>query len=320
MRIILASPRGFCAGVDRAIRIVDLALEVFGPPVYVRREIVHNSHVVAELGRKGAVFVSELTEVPDGGVAILSAHGVAPEVFEQARERGLKLIDATCPLVTKVHLEVHRFVKEGYRIVLIGHNGHDEVIGTLGEAPDHITLVENEDQARMVEMPSHEKLVVLTQTTLGVDDTAGVVAALRKRFPYLELPPTDDVCYATQNRQDAVKAMADRGLDLLLVVGSRNSSNAARLVEVGQARGVRGFLIDRPDEIQDQWLDGVGVVGVTAGASTPEPVIQAVLDRLRQCGGQSVESVSTADEDVVFQLPVILREAMDAKETSRAVT
>lgn len=320
VRIILASPRGFCAGVDRAIRIVDLALEVFDPPIYVRREIVHNSHVVAELGRKGAVFVSELTEVPDGAVAILSAHGVAPEVFEQARTRGLKLIDATCPLVTKVHLEVHRFVKEGYRIVLIGHNGHDEVIGTLGEAPDHITLVENEDQARTVEMPPHEKLVVLTQTTLGVDDTAGVVAALRERFPYLELPPTDDVCYATQNRQDAVKAMADRGLDLLLVVGSKNSSNAARLVEVGQARGVRGFLIDCPDEIQAQWLDGVGVVGVTAGASTPESVIQAVLDRLRQHGGQSVESVSTADEDVIFQLPVVLRDAMDAKETSRTAT
>lgn len=320
MKVLLASPRGFCAGVDRAIRIVDLALEVFGPPVHVRREIVHNSHVVAELGHKGAVFVEELTEVPDGGVAILSAHGVAPVVFEQARDRGLRLIDATCPLVTKVHLEVHRFVKEGYRIVLIGHNGHDEVVGTLGEAPDHITLVEDEAQARTVELPPHDKLVVLTQTTLGVDDTAGVVAALRERFPYLELPPTDDVCYATQNRQDAVKAMADRGLDLLLVVGSRNSSNAARLVEVGQARGVPGFLIDRAEEIQDEWLDGVEVVGVTAGASTPEPVVQAVLDRLKACGGESVSGVSTADEDVVFQLPVVLRNAMNAKASTRATT
>lgn len=306
--------------MDRAIRIVDLALEVFGPPVYVRREIVHNSHVVAELRHKGAVFVEELAEVPDGAVAILSAHGVAPVIFEQARARGLRLIDATCPLVTKVHLEVHRFVKEGYQIVLIGHNGHEEVVGTLGEAPDHITLVENEEQARTVELPPHEKLVVLTQTTLGVDDTAGVVEALRERFPYLELPPTDDVCYATQNRQDAVKAMTDRGLDLLLVVGSQNSSNAARLVEVGQARGVRGFLIDRAAEIQAEWLDGVGVVGVTAGASTPEPVVQAVLDRLRQYGGQSVERVNTADEDVVFQLPVVLRDAMDDKETSQAGT
>jgi len=306
--------------VDRAIRIVDLALEVFGPPVYVRREIVHNSHVVAELRHKGAVFVEELAEVPDGAVAILSAHGVAPVIFEQARARGLRLIDATCPLVTKVHLEVHRFVKEGYQIVLIGHNGLEEVVGTLGEAPDHITLVENEEQARTVELPPHEKLVVLTQTTLGVDDTAGVVEALRERFPYLELPPTDDVCYATQNRQDAVKAMTDRGLDLLLVVGSQNSSNAARLVEVGQARGVRGFLIDRAAEIQAEWLDGVGVVGVTAGASTPEPVVQAVLDRLRQYGGQSVERVNTADEDVVFQLPVVLRDAMDDKETSQAGT
>ena len=316
MKVLLASPRGFCAGVDRAIRIVDLALEVFGAPVYVRREIVHNSHVVRDLREKGAVFVEELAEVPDGAVAILSAHGVAPEVFDQAKKRKLRLIDATCPLVTKVHLEVHRFVKQGYRIVLIGHKGHDEVIGTLGEAPEQMTLVENETQAGSVELPACEKLMVLTQTTLGVDDTAGVVAALRARFPRLELPPTDDVCYATQNRQDAVKAMADRGMDLLLVVGSQNSSNAARLVEVGEARGVRGFLIDGPAEIQHQWLEGVDTIGVTAGASTPEAVVQAVIERLRQFGARSVERLATAEEDMVFQLPPVLKEAAEARQAS----
>jgi len=316
VKVLLASPRGFCAGVDRAIRIVDLALEVFGSPVYVRREIVHNSHVVRDLREKGAVFVEELAEVPDGSVAILSAHGVAPEVFDQAKKRKLRLIDATCPLVTKVHLEVHRFVKQGYRIVLIGHKGHDEVIGTLGEAPEQMTLVENETQAGSVELPACEKLMVLTQTTLGVDDTAGVVAALRARFPRLELPPTDDVCYATQNRQDAVKAMADRGMDLLLVVGSQNSSNAARLVEVGEARGVRGFLIDGPAEIQHQWLEGVDTIGVTAGASTPEAVVQAVIERLRQFGARSVERLATAEEDMVFQLPPVLKEAAEARQAS----
>ncbi len=307
MRILLASPRGFCAGVDRAVRIVDLALDAFGPPVYVRREIVHNSHVVRELREKGAVFVDELEEAPSGAVAILSAHGVAPSIFKQAESRLLRLIDATCPLVTKVHLEVHRFVKQGYHIVLIGHAGHDEVIGTMGESPKNITLVEDVAQARTVELPRHEKLMVLTQTTLGVDDTQCVVAALRERFDYLELPPTDDVCYATQNRQDAVKAMADRGMDLLLVVGSRNSSNAARLVEVAEARGGRGFLVDGPDDIREDWLTGVRCVGVTAGASTPEAVVQGVVERLQACGGGVVEHVVTAEEDTVFQLPVLLK-------------
>ncbi|MBX3394131.1 MAG: 4-hydroxy-3-methylbut-2-enyl diphosphate reductase [Phycisphaerae bacterium] len=313
MKILLANPRGFCAGVDRAIKIVDLALETFGPPVYVRREIVHNSHVVRDLRSRGAVFVDELTAVPPGSVAILSAHGVAPLVFDQARERNLRLIDATCPLVTKVHLEVHRFVKLGYHIVLIGHNGHDEVIGTIGEAPGHITLVENEAQAATVVLPPHDKLMVLTQTTLGVDDTKAVIEALRKRFAYLELPPTDDVCYATQNRQDAVKEMSARGMQLLLVVGSRNSSNAARLVEVGEARGVRGFLIDGADEIRPEWLDGVTCVAVTAGASTPEDVVQGVVDRLRKCGDGRVEYVTTAEETTVFQIPIDLRRAMEER-------
>jgi len=316
MNVVLANPRGFCAGVDRAVKIVDLALEVFGPPVYVRREIVHNSHVVSELRGKGAVFVQELDEVPTGGVAILSAHGVAPSVYEDAKRRGLQLIDATCPLVTKVHLEVHRFVRQGYHIVLIGHAGHDEVIGTMGQAPGNISLVENESQARSVSLPAGKKLVVLTQTTLGVDDTAVVLKTLRERFPVLELPPTDDICYATQNRQDAVKAMTERGMDLLLVVGSRNSSNAARLVEVGVARGVEGHLIDSADEIESSWVTGAKQVGVTAGASTPEHVVIAVLQRLQELGAAKIELCSMAEEDTVFQLPVLLREAMNRqKET-----
>lgn len=313
MRIMLANPRGFCAGVDRAVKIVELALEVYGEPVYVRREIVHNSHVVGDLRGRGAVFVEELDEVPAGSVAILSAHGVAPAVFEQARARNLKLVDATCPLVTKVHLEVHRFVKAGYHIVLIGHRGHDEVIGTSGQSPDHITLVENERQAATVELPPHDKLMVLTQTTLGVDDTNVVIDALRKRFPYLELPPTDDVCYATQNRQDAVKAMAHRGMDLLLVVGSKNSSNAARLVEVGEARGVRGHLIDSATEIQPDWLSGVKAVGVTAGASTPEHVVQSVIDRLKELGATGVDFVTTVEEDTVFSIPLTLKREIELR-------
>ncbi len=315
MNILLANPRGFCAGVDRAVKIVDLALEVFGPPVYVRREIVHNSHVVRGLRDKGAVFVEELSEVPSGAVAILSAHGVSPTVFEEARQRKLQLIDATCPLVTKVHLEVHRFVKQGYHILLIGHDGHDEVIGTMGQAPGHITLVENESQARTVTLPpppqaSSLKLMVLTQTTLGVDDTAGVLAVLRERFPSLELPPTDDICYATQNRQDAVKAMSTGGMELLLVVGSRNSSNAARLVEVALARGVRGHLIDSADEIRPEWIRDTKSIGVTAGASTPESVVQAVLDRLRTLGAGDVQLCTTAEESTTFQLPVLLKKAL----------
>jgi 4-hydroxy-3-methylbut-2-enyl diphosphate reductase len=310
MDVLLANPRGFCAGVDRAVKIVDLALEVFGPPVYVRREIVHNSHVVSALRDKGAVFVQEIDEVPTGAVAILSAHGVAPSVYEEAKQRGLRVIDATCPLVTKVHLEVHRFVKQGYHIVLIGHAGHDEVIGTMGQAPGHITLVENEAQARTVSLPSNKKLVVLTQTTLGVDDTAGVLEALRERFPSLELPPTDDICYATQNRQDAVKAMRQRGLDLLLVVGSKNSSNAARLVEVGLQGGVRGFLIDRADEINPEWIESAERVGVTAGASTPEDVVLSVLARLKALGAKGVEVCTTVEESTVFQLPQMLRNAV----------
>lgn len=310
MKVILANPRGFCAGVDRAVKIVELALEVYGAPVYVRREIVHNSHVVEGLRARGAVFVEEIDEVPAGGLAILSAHGVAPIVFQQAKSRSVRLLDATCPLVTKVHLEVHRFIKQGYRIILIGHEGHDEVIGTMGESPDNIVLVENVEQARTVALPADEKFMVLTQTTLSMDDTNDVLQVLRERFSNLELPPTDDICYATQNRQDAVKEMVARGIDVLLVVGSRNSSNAARLVEAAKSRGRRGCLIDGPDEIREAWLQGAQMVGVTAGASTPEEVVQAVLNRLKELGADSVDLCTTADEDTVFQLPVLLKQAV----------
>ncbi|MCZ6697828.1 MAG: 4-hydroxy-3-methylbut-2-enyl diphosphate reductase, partial [Planctomycetota bacterium] len=274
MKVILANPRGFCAGVDRAVKIVELAIEVYGTPVYVRREIVHNSHVVEDLRSRGAVFVEELDEVPEGGLAILSAHGVAPIVFDQAKARSLRLLDATCPLVTKVHLEVHRFVRQGYHIILVGHKGHDEVIGTLGESPENVVLVENAEQARTVDIPEGRRLMVLTQTTLSMDDTNDVLEALRERFPNLEFPPTDDICYATQNRQDAVKEMVARGIDVLLVVGSHNSSNAARLVEVAESRGRRGYLIDGPDDVREAWLQDAQTVGVTAGASTPEAVVQ----------------------------------------------
>jgi 4-hydroxy-3-methylbut-2-enyl diphosphate reductase len=311
MRVLLASPRGFCAGVDRAVQAVELALGEFGSPVYVRREIVHNSHVVDDLRGKGAVFVDELADVPSGAVAILSAHGVAPEVYEQAAARSLRLIDATCPLVTKVHLEVHRFVKQGYHIVLIGHAGHEEVIGTIGESPSNITLVEDAAQAQAVVLPSHEKLMVLTQTTLSVDDARDVTAVLRERFDHLDLPPTDDVCYATQNRQEAVKAMADRGAEVLLVVGSQHSSNAVRLVEKGRSHGMRSHLIDGPADVRGDWFDGVECIALTAGASTPESVVEAILDLLKRLGAQAIEEVHVAHEDTVFRLPAELLSQRD---------
>ncbi len=307
MRVILAEPRGFCAGVERAVKIVELALELYGPPVYVRREIVHNSHVVRRLRDMGAVFIDEVEEVPNEANVIFSAHGVAPGVFDAARERSLNIIDATCPLVAKVHLEVERFVRHGYHIVLIGHAGHDEVVGTLGHAPHAITLVSDVEQARTVTMPAHEKLIVLTQTTLGIDDTADVLAALRARFPHLELPPSDDICYATQNRQNAVKAMHESKVDVVLVVGSRNSSNALRLVEVAKARGMNGYLIDCAADIDAGWVKGAATIGVTAGASTPEAVVQDVLKRLRELGGDQVELLTTVEEDTVFSLPPGLR-------------
>jgi len=307
MKVVLAEPRGFCAGVERAVKIVELALELYGPPIYVRREIVHNSHVVRRLRELGAVFVEEVEEVPDGGHVIFSAHGVSPGVFGAARGRKLNIIDATCPLVAKVHLEVDRFVRHGYHIILIGHAGHDEVVGTVGHAPDAITLVSDVEQARTRAVPAHDKLIVLTQTTLGIDDTADILAALRERFPNLELPPTDDICYATQNRQNSVKAMAEDGIDVVLVVGSQNSSNAQRLVEVAKARGMRGFLIDAAADIRPDWVAGASSVGVTAGASTPESVVREVLARLHELGGAEVVRLATVEEDTVFSLPPGLR-------------
>lgn len=302
MRAILARPRGFCAGVERAIRIVELALEQYGPPIYVRKEIVHNAHVVRRLRERGAVFVDELHEAPDGAVAILSAHGSPPTVFEEVQRRQLRVIDATCPLVRKVHVEVRRFVKQGYRIVFIGHAGHDEVVGTMGQAPEATVLVERVADVEKVALAPGEKGVILTQTTLSQDDTRDLVAALQARYPDLELPPSDDICYATQNRQNAVKQIADQ-IDLLLVVGSQNSSNSRRLTEVAQARGVPSYLIDDPEHIDPAWLTNVQTVGVSSGASAPEDVVQAVVARLRSFGVSEVDEVDAPDEGVVFTLP-----------------
>ncbi len=308
MKVYLALPRCFCAGVERAIRIVELALERFGPPAYVRKEIVHNRYVVDCLRRRGAVFVESLEEVPAGNRVIFSAHGVGPEVYEEARRRNLEVIDATCPLVRKVHQEVLRFVEEGCHVILIGRQGHDEVIGTLGQAPGKVTLVENAEQARSVYVPPHEKLAVLTQTTLSVDDTRVVIEALEKRFGEMIRPKAEDICYATQNRQNAVKALCDKGIELLLVVGSQNSSNAARLVEVGTNRGVSGYLINDADELIEDWLAGVEKIGVTGGASTPDEIVQEVVEYLRERGGKEVELCRVAEERTVFSLPGILRD------------
>jgi len=304
MQVILAKPRGFCAGVERAVQVVETALAQYGPPVYVRKEIVHNVHVVGRLRDKGAIFVDELDEVPRGALAILSAHGSPPWVYEEARRRGLRLIDATCPLVTKVHREVHRYVRDGYHIVFIGHAGHDEVIGTKGQAPERTVLVQTVEDARRLEWPAGRRGVILTQTTLSQDDTQAIVDVLRARFPSLELPPKDDICYATQNRQNAVKQIAGR-IDLLLVIGSRNSSNSIRLTEVAAARGVRAHLIDGADEIDPRWLEGARCVGVTSGASAPEDVVQAVLDWLRAHSVAQVTEIDAPDEGVVFKMPAM---------------
>jgi len=299
---VLAKPRGFCAGVERAIRAVELALERYGAPVYVRKEIVHNCHVVQRLRACGAVFVEELDAVPTGAVTVLSAHGSPPAVYAEAERRGLHVIDATCPLVRKVHVEVRRYVKRGYRIILIGHAGHDEMIGTMGQAPEATVLVGSLSDAERIELDPRQPGIILTQTTLSQDDTRAIVDLLRHRYPHLELPPTDDICYATQNRQTAVKSICDR-IDLLLVVGSRNSSNSQRLTEVARARGVAAHLIDGPEDIDPRWLDGVARVGVTSGASAPEDIVQGVLAYLRGHGIHKVEEVDAHDEGVTFTLP-----------------
>ena len=307
MELLLANPRCYCAGVDRAIQIVELALERFGAPVYVRKEIVHNQHVVGWLRNRGAVFVNELVEVPEGALVVFSAHGVSPSVHKEAEQRSLRVIDATCPLVSKVHVEVERFVAEGYHILLIGHAGHEEVEGTMGHSPAHTTLIENVEQARTSYIPGHEKLMVLTQTTLSMDDTQHVIDALHERFSDLHLPPADDICYATQNRQNAVKAMCDRGIELLLVVGSENSSNAARLVEIGAVRGIHSRLINSHADVSTGWLHGVTKIGVTGGASTPSSVVREVVTHLEQLGVSHVEPCVTAEESTVFQLPMVLQ-------------
>jgi 4-hydroxy-3-methylbut-2-enyl diphosphate reductase len=312
-RVLLAAPRGYCAGVDRAVEAVEQALEQHGPPVYVRKQIVHNVHVVETLTERGAIFVDEADEVPEGALVVFSAHGVSPAVRDQAKHRGLRTIDATCPLVTKVHGEAKRFAREEYDILLVGHHGHEEVEGTSGEAPEHIQLVETAADVANVTVRDPEKVVWLSQTTLSVDETMETVRALRERFPALQNPPSDDICYATQNRQVAVKAMAPQ-CDLVLVVGSKNSSNSVRLVEVALTAGAgAGHLIDYAREIDDAWLEGVETIGLTSGASVPEVLVRGVLDHLAERGWESVEEVTTAEETLRFSLPRELRPARSAR-------
>jgi 4-hydroxy-3-methylbut-2-enyl diphosphate reductase len=300
--IVLAGPRGFCAGVDRAIDIVELALQVCPPPIYVRREIVHNRHVVEALRAKGAHFVDELSEVPDNATVIFSAHGIAPAVRQEAQRRGLQVIDATCPLVTKVHLEAVRYAREGYTIILIGHADHDEVVGTMGEAPGRMLLVARPEEVARLDVPDPDKVAYLTQTTLSVDDTRETIEALRARFPKIVGPAKDDICYATQNRQAAVKTVA-AGVDVLLVIGAANSSNANRLVEVSKGMGTPSYLINDRLDIREEWLAGKRRVGVTAGASTPEFLVTQVVEALQAVGSVDVHEVHVVEEDVRFGLP-----------------
>lgn len=304
--LVLLRPRGFCAGVVRAIDIVRLALEKLGRPVYVRKEIVHNRYVVDELAEQGAVFIEDLDEAPKGSVVIFSAHGVSPAVRRRAQERRLRVIDATCPLVTKVHLELIRYVRENYSVVLIGHRDHDEVIGTLGEAPDRVHLITSVEDVDSLRVPDPNHVAYLTQTTLSVDDTAEIVARLKQRFPEIVSPPGEDICYATQNRQSAVKTVASH-IDLLLVVGARNSSNSNRLVEVAEDAGAKAYLVNNEDEIQPTWLHGRRRIGITAGASTPEVLVEEVVSYLRKKGYTQIEDVNVIEENVRFALPVELR-------------
>jgi 4-hydroxy-3-methylbut-2-enyl diphosphate reductase len=315
-KLLLAAPRGYCAGVDRAVQTVERALELYGPPVYVRKEIVHNKHVVAQLRERGAIFVDELDdEVPEGAMTVFSAHGVSPAVHADAERRGLRTIDATCPLVTKVHREALKFAADGYTIVLIGHAGHEEVEGTMGEAPDRIVLVETEDDVDRLEVEDPERVAYVSQTTLSVDETRAVIARLRERFPSITGPRTDDICYATTNRQAAVKQMAIE-CDLVLVIGSRNSSNSNRLVDVARAAGADSHLIDNESQVQEEWLGGVRVVGITSGASAPEELVQRLVDFFRARGTADVSEFEVLREDVRFMLPKAIRQAVAAGETS----
>jgi 4-hydroxy-3-methylbut-2-enyl diphosphate reductase len=307
-KLLLAAPRGYCAGVDRAVQTVQRALAIHGAPVYVRKEIVHNKHVVAQLRERGAIFVDEQTEVPEGAVCVFSAHGVAPSVRAGAAERGLQTIDATCPLVTKVHREAVRFAEQGYTIVLVGHNGHEEVEGTMGEAPEQIVLVQDERDVDELEVADPERVAYITQTTLAVGETSAIVERLRARFPKIVGPRTDDICYATTNRQAAVRQMA-ASCELMLVIGSRNSSNSLRLVEVARDCGTEAHLIDSAHEVREEWLAGRRVVGVSSGASAPEELVGELVDLFRARGVQDISEFDVIREDVRFMLPKQIREA-----------
>ena len=311
-RVLLAAPRGYCAGVDRAVITVEKALDLYGAPVYVRKQIVHNIHVVSSLEKKGAIFVDETDQVPEGSIVIFSAHGVSPQVHKEAAHRNLKTIDATCPLVTKVHQEARRFAKDDLQILLIGHEGHEEVEGTAGEAPDHVKLVDGLDGARSVEIDPNKGVAWLSQTTLSVDETLDAVAILKERFPNLQDPPSDDICYATQNRQVAIKQIAPQA-DLVLVVGSKNSSNSVRLVEVALEYGAKaGYLIDYASQLEDKWFEGVETIGVSSGASVPEILVTDLLTELAARGYSDVETVTAMEEHLLFAIPPELRKDLRA--------
>jgi 4-hydroxy-3-methylbut-2-en-1-yl diphosphate reductase len=309
-RVLLASPRGYCAGVERAVETVELALEHYGAPVYVRKQIVHNIHVVRDLEARGAIFVEEETEVPAGATVVYSAHGVAPSVYANSEKLAHNVIDAVCPLVTKVHVQARRYADEGYTVVLIGHEGHEEVVGTMGEAPDSTVLVQTVEEADALDFPSDAKLAYVTQTTLSVDETGEIITALRRRFPEIRAPRKEDICYATSNRQWAVKEMLPE-IDLLLVIGSRNSSNSNRLVETSRAAGTAAFLIDDETEIDATWLEGARTVGITSGASAPEKLVSRVCDWFRARGVTDIEPYRIVEEDVTFRLPVELRRELE---------
>jgi 4-hydroxy-3-methylbut-2-enyl diphosphate reductase len=305
-RVLLAAPRGYCAGVDRAVQAVEHALEMYGPPVYVRKEIVHNKHVVEELSKRGAVFVEEETEVPEGRLVVFSAHGVSPQVHRNSAARGLRTIDATCPLVTKVHVEARKFAEKGYTIVLIGHEGHEEVEGTTGEAPEQTVLVQTADDVHELDLPDPNRVAYITQTTLSVDETAQIIARLREKFPNIVGPKSDDICYATTNRQIAVKQLA-RECELVLVIGSTNSSNSNRLVEVAREHGAASHLIDNASQVREEWLEGVDTVGITSGASAPEELVDGLVAFFRNRGAADVGELRAVDEDVRFMLPKEIR-------------
>ncbi len=310
-KLLLAMPRGYCAGVDRAVQTVERALELYGAPVYVRKEIVHNKHVVQQLHERGAIFVESETEVPEGATAVFSAHGVAPSVHENAAARGLNVIDATCPLVTKVHREAVKFAAEDYTIIMIGHEGHEEVEGTMGEAPDNIVLVQSEEEVDTLEIADPQRVAYISQTTLSVDETRSIIVRLRERFPAIVGPRTDDICYATTNRQAAVKELA-KECDLVLVIGSRNSSNSNRLVEVARENGAESHLIDNETQVQEEWLEGVRVLGVSSGASAPEELVARLVQFFRDRGTDEVRELEVISENMRFMLPKTIRQALAA--------